>query len=139
MIYKQIQRINMFQSNLLSLLSFLSQHTQLVFIMTGWTSADVGTVASRWSKSEQRGYVPTTPGPHRHAMCTPWNPPDAWHPHKQNETVQTQESPRLCFCVQAIRRVVCFFQTSCAGCISRLRKYVAIQRVEMAPSYVVSR
>ena len=30
-----------------------------------------------------------------------------------------------------------FFQTSCAGCISRLCKYVAIKRVEMAPSYVV--
>ena len=53
MIYKQIQRINMFQSSLLSILSFLSQQqAQLVFIMTGWTSADVGTVASRWSKSE---------------------------------------------------------------------------------------
>ena len=86
MIYKQIQRINMFQSNLPSLLSFLSKQAQLVFIMTGWTTADVGTVASRWSKSEQRGYVPTTPGPHRHAMCTPWNPPDAWHPHKQNDS-----------------------------------------------------
>ena len=137
MIYKQIQRINMFQSNLPSLLSFLSQHTQLVFIMTGWTSADVGTVASRWSKSEQRGYVPTTPGPHRHAMYTPWNPPDAWHPHKQNETVQTQESQRLCFCVQVVRRVVRFFPDQL--CISRLCKYVAIKRVEMAPSYVVSR
>ena len=31
-----------------------------------------------------------------------------------------------------------FFQTSCAGCISRLCKYVAIKRVEMAPSYVVT-
>ena len=31
-----------------------------------------------------------------------------------------------------------FFQTSCAGCISRLCKYVAIKRVEMAPSNVVT-
>ena len=64
----------MFQSSLLSILSFLSQQAQLVFIMTGWTSADVGTVASRWSKSEQRGYVPSTV-PHA-TLCTslgiPW-------------------------------------------------------------------
>ena len=103
----------MFQSNLLSILSFLSQQqAQLVFIMTGWTSADVGTVASRWSKSEQRGYVPSTV-PHRHAMYKPWNPGDAWHPHKQNEPVQTQESPRLCFCVQAVRRVIRFPDQLC--------------------------
>ena len=113
MIYKQIQRINMFQSNLLSILSFLSQQAQLVFIMTGWTSADVGTVASRWSKSELRGYVPSTPGPHGHAMYKPWNPGDAWHPHKQNEPVQTQESPRLCFCIQAVRRVIRFPDQLC--------------------------
>ena len=117
----------MFQSNLPSLLSFLSKQAQLVFIMTGWTTADVGTVASRWSKSEQRGYVPTTPGPHRHAMCTPWNPPDAWHPHKQNETVQTQESPRLCFVFRLSEGWSALFQTSRAGCISRLCKYVAIK------------
>ena len=70
MIYKQIQRINMFQSNLLSILSFLSQQqAQLVFIMTGWTSADVGTVASRWSKSELRGYVPSTVPPPRYVQA----------------------------------------------------------------------
>ena len=53
MIYKQIQRINMFQSSLLSILSFLSQQAQLVFIMTGWTIE----VASVIELSEASGRV----------------------------------------------------------------------------------
>ena len=53
MIYKQIQRINMFQSSLLSILSFLSQQAQLVFIMTGWTIE----VASVIELSEASGQV----------------------------------------------------------------------------------